>query len=60
MVNGNTVVDLSRSFGKEFRERTCQNLSTDSESENRSLQLEDRMPVPCIEILSPDYFCGKV
>ena len=36
-VNGKTAVDLSRSFGREFRERTSQNVSTDSESENRSL-----------------------
>ena len=59
-VNGKTAVDLSRSFGREFRERTSQNVSTDSESENRSLQLEDRLPVHRIETLSPGYFCGKV
>ena len=59
-VNGKTAVDLSRSFGREFRERTSQNVSTDSESENRSLQLEDRLPVHRIETLSPRYSCGKV
>ena len=59
-VNGKTAEELSKSFGKEFRERRSQSLSSDSESETLSKQLEDKLPVSRIESLSPGVFCGKV
>ena len=59
-VNGDTASKLSKSFGKEFRDRRSQSYGSDSESETLSRQLEDRLPVSVIETLSQGVFCGKV
>lgn len=59
-VNGRTAEELSRSFGKEFREQQSQTRSVDSESLNISYGLFDIMPVSKIETLSQGYFFGKV
>jgi len=58
-VNGKTAQDLSRSFGKEFRDRRSQSYGQDSRSETLSRQLEDRLPVSMIETLTQGVFCGK-
>ena len=59
-VNGRTAEELSRSFGKEFREQQSQTRSMDSESLNISYGLFDIMPASKIETLSQGYFFGKV
>ena len=59
-VNGKTAEDLSKSFGKEFRQQQSETQGTDSESTNTSYHQEEIMPVSRIETLSQGYFLGKV
>ena len=59
-VNGKTAEDLSKSFGKEFREQQSETTGPDSESTNTSYHQEDIMPVSRIETLSQGVFLGKV
>ena len=59
-VNGKTAEELSRSFGKEFRERQSQTVGDDSESIQVSFSQEDIMPASKIETLSQGTFFGKV
>lgn len=59
-VNGKTAEDLSRSFGKEFREQQSQTQNIDSESLNISFHQEELMPISKIETLTQGYFFGKV
>ena len=59
-VNGKTAEDLSKSFGKEFREQQSETTGSDSESTNTSYHQEDIMPVSRIETLSQGVFLGKV
>lgn len=59
-VNGRTAEELSKMFGREFRERRSQTLSDDSESIQLSFSQEELMPVNKIETLSQGTFFGKV
>jgi len=59
-VNGKTAEDLSRSFGKEFREQRSHSEGGDSESTTLSLQLQEILPASRIETLSQGTFFGKV
>ena len=59
-VNGKTAQDLSRSFGKEFREQQSETESLESESTSTSWKQEEIMPVSRIETLTQGYFLGKV
>ena len=59
-VNGKTADELSRAFGKEFRERQSQTVGDESESIQISFSQEDILPVSKIETLSQGTFFGKV
>lgn len=59
-VNGRTAEELSKMFGREFRERQSQTLSEDNESIQLSFSQEELMPVNKIETLSQGTFFGKV
>lgn len=59
-VNGKTAEDLSKSFGKEFREQQSQTLNIDSESVSVSFHQEELMPISKIETLTQGFFFGKV
>lgn len=59
-VNGRTAEELSKMFGREFRERQSQTLSDDNESIQLSFSQEELMPVNKIETLSQGTFFGKV
>ena len=59
-VEGRTAEDLSKSFGKEFRQRVSQSLGDDSDSRSISYQLEDIMPASKIMDMSQGTFCGWV
>ena len=59
-VNGRTAEDLSKSFGKEFREQQSQTRNIDSESVQVSFHQEEIMPISKIETLTQGYFFGKV
>jgi len=59
-VNGKTAEDLSKSFGKEFRQQQSETTGSDSESTSTSFHQEEIMPVSRIETLSQGYFLGKV
>lgn len=59
-VNGKTAEELSKMFGREFRERQSQTLSDDNESIQLSFSQEELMPVNKIETLSQGTFFGKV
>lgn len=59
-VNGKTAEDLSKSFGRQFREQHSQTLNLDSESLQVSFHEQDIMPVSKIETLTQGYFFGKV
>lgn len=59
-VNGKTAEDLSRSFGKEFREQQSQTQSLDSDSVQISFHEQEIMPVSKIETLTQGFFFGKV
>lgn len=59
-VNGKTAEELSKSFGKEFRQQQSETTGSDSESTSTSFHQEEIMPVSRIETLSQGYFLGKV
>lgn len=59
-VNGRTAEELSKMFGKEFREHRSQTVSDDNESIQLSFSQEELMPVNKIETLSQGTFFGKV
>ena len=59
-VNGSTANEMSKMFGREFRERQSQTLSDDNESIQLSFSEEELMPVNKIETLSQGTFFGKV
>ena len=59
-VNGKTAEDMSRSFGKEFREQQSQTLNLDSDSLQISFHEQEIMPISKIETLTQGYFFGKV
>ena len=59
-VNGRTAEDLSKSFGKEFREQQSQTYNIDSDSLQISYHEEEIMPISKIETLTQGYFFGKV
>ena len=59
-VNGRTAEDLSKSFGKEFREQQSETQSLESESSTLSFHQEEIMPVSRIETLTQGHFLGKV
>lgn len=58
-VLGKTAEEMSRSFGREFREQQSQTLNIDSESIQRSFHQEEILPISTIETLSQGYFFGK-
>ena len=51
-VNGKTAEELSKSFGKEFRQQQSETTGSDSDSTNTSFHQEDIMPISRIETLS--------
>ena len=59
-VNGKTAEELSKSFGKEFRQQQSETTGSDSDSTNTSFHQEDIMPISRIETLSQGVFLGKV
>lgn len=59
-VNGKTAEDLSKSFGREFREQQSQTRNIDSESVSVSFHQEELMPISKIETLTQGFFFGKV
>ena len=59
-VNGRTAEELSKTFGREFRERRSQTMSEDSESTQVSFQQDELLPASRIETLSQGTFFGKV
>lgn len=59
-VNGRTAEEMSKMFGREFREKRSQTVSDDNESLQISFAQEELMPVSKIETLSQGTFFGKV
>ena len=59
-VNGRTAEELSKTFGREFRERRSRSESEDSESMQFSFQQDELLPASRIETLSQGTFFGKV
>ena len=59
-VNGRTAEELSRTFGREFRERRSLTESDDSDSMQFSFQQDELLPASRIETLSQGTFFGKV
>lgn len=59
-VNGRTAEELSKSFGREFRQQQSATSGSDSESTSTSYHQEEIMPMSRIETLSQGYFIGKV
>ncbi len=59
-VNGKTAEDMSKSFGREFREQQSQTQNIDSESISISFHQEELLPISRIETLTQGYFFGKV
>ena len=59
-VNGRTAEELSKAFGREFRERRSLTESDDSDSMQYSFQQDELLPASRIETLSQGTFFGKV
>ena len=59
-VNGRTAEELSKTFGREFRERRSLTRSDDSDSMQYSYQQDELLPASRIETLSQGTFFGKV
>lgn len=59
-VTGKTAEDMSRSFGREFREQRSTSMGEDSESVTISFQQQERLPASKIETLTQGYFFGRV
>ena len=59
-VNGRTAEELSKTFGREFRERRSLTESDDSDSMQFSFQQDELLPASRIETLSQGTFFGKV
>ncbi len=59
-VNGRTAEELSKTFGREFRERCSLTQSDESDSMQYSFQQDELLPASRIETLSQGSFFGKV
>lgn len=59
-VNGETARDLSATFGKEFRSQESETTGGQSDTIQRSFQLQELLPQSRIESLSQGVFCGRV
>ena len=59
-VNGETARDLSATFGKEFRSQASETTGGQTDTIQRSYQLQELLPQSRIENLSQGVFCGRV
>lgn len=59
-VNEETAEQLSKMFGKEFREQSSQSISDDSDSTSISYQLQEILPASKISTLTQGMFFGRV
>jgi hypothetical protein len=59
-VLGRTAEEMSKSFGREYREQQSQTQNIDSESIQRSYHQEELLQISTIENLSQGFFFGRV